>query len=139
PGWPGYRFGRFDQAAASQLRSLPAGLLTNEEGYVETVLPLERLSLDPVPYSLAVEATVLDGTSRPVERRLVRNLKPTKEVIGIRPDFQGTLAENSEATFDLVLVDPDGEAASGDLTWQVDRVETNYQWYSYSGRWYWEP
>src|SRR5690606_24065864 len=33
PGWSGYRFGRFDQSATSQLRSLPAGLLTNEEGY----------------------------------------------------------------------------------------------------------
>src|SRR5690606_15561988 len=105
----------------------------------EVALPLERLGLDPVPYSMVVETLVLDGSSRPVVRTLARNLKPTTDVIGIRPNFEGALPENTEATFDLALVNPQGSAASGDLTWQVDRVETNYQWYSYSGRWYWEP
>lgn len=139
PAWPGYRFGRFDQAAESQLRSLPAGLTTDGEGHVSVALPLERLVLDPVPYSMTVEATVLDGSSRPVERTLTRNLKPTTNVIGIRPNFEGALAENADASFDLVLVNPEGAAATGELTWQVDRVLTDYQWYSYGSSWYWEP
>src|SRR5690606_38731789 len=45
----------------------------------------------------------------------------------------------SQAGFDLVLVDPSGEAIAGELQWQVDRVETRYQWYAVDGRWYWEP
>ncbi len=139
PDWPGYRFGRLDRSATSQLRLLPAGLLTDEEGRLEVALPLERLELDAVPYTMEVVATVLDGSSRPVERTLTRHLQPTAPVIGIRPGFEGALPENGDATFDLVLVDEEGRAAAGELTWQVDRVETNYQWFSSGGRWYWEP
>ncbi len=139
PGWPGYRFGRLDGSGASQLRLLPAGLVTDDEGRVEVALPLTRLDLEPVPYTLEVTATVLDGTSRPVERTLERHLEPTAPVIGIRPNFEGALPENADATFDVVLVDEEGRAASGELSWQVDRVETTYQWFSSGGRWYWEP
>ena len=139
PAWPGYSFGREGQQGASQFRPLPTGLLTDEQGNVEVALPLERLTLEPVPYTLVVETTVLDGSSRPVERSLTRNLKPTTQVIGVRPSFEGALPEDADATFDVVLVNPDGTAASGELTWQVDRVQTTYQWYSYGNTWYWEP
>ena len=139
PGWPGFSFGQGDRSAAAQMRSLPAGLLTDEQGLVQVALPLERLELDPVPYVMSVETTVLDGSSRPVERTLTRNLRPTTGVIGIRSGFEGTLPEGAEAEFDLVLVNPDGNAGNAELSWLVDRVETTYQWYSYGSRWYWEP
>ena len=138
-GWPRYVFGRFDQRVDAQRFPFAADLRTDADGRLSTRLPLDRLDLDARPYALTVTATLVDGASRPVERTLTRPLRPIAPVVGIRPDFDGPLPENAEATFDLVLVDPDGAATAGDLRWQVDRVETRYQWYAVDGRWYWEP
>src|SRR6056297_859646 len=138
-GWPGFRFGRVDQDVEPQRRVFAAGLRTDAEGRLDAPLPLDGLALDARPYALTVNATLTDGSSRPVERGLTRPLRPTRPVVGIRPAFDGALPENAEAGFELVLVDPDGRATSGELTWQVDRVETRYQWFSQGGRWFWEP
>lgn len=139
PNWPGYSFGRFDQRTDTQMRPLIAGLRTDGAGHLEVPLGLERLTLEARPFEMTVIATVSDGASRPVERSLTRTLRPTAAVVGIRPSFEGPLPEGSVAEFDLVIVDPDGTAGSGEVTWQVDRVETRYQWYSVGSNWYWEP
>lgn len=139
-GWPGFRFGRHDQRLDPQRRALPRGLMTDAGGNLALALPLEGVRLDNRPYQGELTVTLLDGASRPVERRLERALRPTGPVIGIRPGFDGdALPENSEARFDLVLVGPDGAAMQGRLDWQVDRVMTRYQWFSMDGRWNWEP
>ena len=137
--WPGYSFGRLDQRVDTQMRPLAAGLVTDAQGRLEVPLQLDRLTLEARPYAVRILTTLLDGAARPVERQITRPLDPTSTVVGIKPTFDGALVENSEAEFDLVIVEPDGSAASGEVTWQVDRVETRYQWYSVGSRWYWEP
>ena len=138
-GWEGYRFGRHDQRIDPQRRMLPRGSMTDAEGALRAALPLDRLAMEPRPYALSVTATLIDGASRPVERSLTRPVRPESPVIGIRPRFDGTLPENSEAGFDLVLVGPDGAAMAGDLRWEVSKVTTRFQWFSQDGRWSWEP
>ena len=138
-GWPGYRFGRHDQRIDPQRRMFARGQLTDTEGTLITALPLERLSMDARPYALNVTATLIDGASRPVERRLNVPVRPQSPVIGIRPGFDDTLPENSTATFDLALVGPDGAAQDGTLSWELSRITTRYQWFSLDGRWDWEP
>src|SRR5690606_29167577 len=130
PGWPGYSFGRFDVRSERQLQPLPAGLVTDTEGQLETPLPLAQFAFDARPYALTLLTTLTDGSSRPVERTVTRPLQPTTTVVGIKPGFEGSLSENSTAVFDLVLVEPDGSAAAGELQWPVVRVETRYQWYA---------
>ncbi|MDZ7706768.1 MAG: hypothetical protein U5J97_02525 [Trueperaceae bacterium] len=137
--WPGFRFGRFDQELEPQRHVFEAGAQTDDDGRLAARLPLDRLDLEARPYTVTVNATLTDGSSRPVERSLTRALRPTGTVVGIRPEFDGALPENAEAGFQLVLVDPDGDAVSGELRWQVDRVETRYQWFAQGGRWFWEP
>lgn len=138
-GWPGFSFGRHDQRLDTQRRMFPAGLTTDAAGRLEAPLPLDGLQLDARPYTLNVQALLIDGASRPVERDLTVPLRPAGPVVGIRPSFDGALAENGEAGFDLVLVAPDGAALTGELRWQADRVLTRYQWYAVDGRWFWEP
>lgn len=138
-GWAGYRFGRHDQRIDPQRRMLARGALTDAEGALRAPLPLDRLSLDARPYALHLNATLIDGASRPVERSLTRPVRPDSPVIGIRPRFDDTLPENSAAEFDVVLVGPDGAAMDGELRWDVSKVLTRYQWFSFDGRWSWEP
>jgi len=139
PGWPGFVFGRHDQPVDAQRRALAGAATTDADGRLAAALPLERLELDARPYAMTVNATLLDGATRPVERNLTRPLRPTANVVGIRPAFDGVLPEYAEAAFDLALVGTDGEAMPGELSWQVDRVETRYQWFSLGGSWQWEP
>ncbi|MBW6457428.1 MAG: hypothetical protein K0A98_16220, partial [Trueperaceae bacterium] len=139
PGWPGFLFGRHDHPVDAQRRPFDAGLQTDADGRLTAPLPLDRLVLENRPYALDVDATLVDGSSRPVERSLTRALRPPGPVVGIRPAFDGALPEHAEAAFELVLVGPDGEAMPGEVRWQVDRVETRYQWFSQGGSWYWEP
>ena len=138
-GWQGYRFGRHDQRVDPQRRMLPRGLMTDPEGALQTALPLDRLVMEARPYELGITATLIDGASRPVERSLTRPVRTESPVIGIRPRFEDTLPENSEAEFDLVLVGPDGAAMEGTLRWEVSKVTTRFQWFSQDGRWAWEP
>jgi alpha-2-macroglobulin len=138
-GWPGFRFGRFDQSLDPQRIALPAGLRTDAAGQLRSTLPLSDVTLEARPYTLTLRATVSDGASRPVERVLRTPLLPTAPVVGIRPNFEGTLPQASDAEFELVRVQPDGAIAAGDLRWQVDRVQTRYQWFVLGGSWRWEP
>ena len=138
-GWSGYRFGRHDQRIDPQRRMLPRGQTTDADGKLTAFLPLERLSLEARPYALTLNATLIDGASRPVERSLTRPVRPESPVIGIRPHFDATLPENAAAGFHLALVGPDGAAVDGVLRWEVSKVTTRYQWFSIDGRWSWEP
>ncbi len=137
--WPGFRFGRHDQRVDPLRRPLQADSATDASGALSLALPLDGLALDNRPYDATVTVVLRDGASRPVERSLSRALRPTGPVIGIRPAFDGTLPENSEAGFDLVLLGTDGAPATGSLRWQIDKVETRYQWFSVDGSWNWEP
>lgn len=138
-GWPGYHFGRFDQRLDPQRLTLPAGLQTDPDGALSVPLPLANLQLEARPYTLTLHATVSDGASRPVERVLLAPLQASAPVVGIRPRFEGPLAQHSEAEFDLVRIDPSGTVAPGELHWQLDRVQTRYQWFTLYGSWNWEP
>lgn len=137
-GWPGYQFGRHDQRVDPQ--RFPLGdAVTDAAGRLQTRLLFENASFDARPYTLDLNATLLDGATRPVERNLSAPMAATRPMIGIRPAFDDTLPQGAEAVFDLALVSPDGREMRGALTWQVDRVDTRYQWYSVDGRWNWEP
>lgn len=138
-GWAGYRFGRHDQRVDPQRRMFERGQVTDADGALMANLPLDRLTLDARPYALGVVATLIDGASRPVERSVSVAVRPQSPVIGIRPGFDDSLPENSEASFDLVLVGPDGAALEGALSWELSKVTTRYQWFSMDGRWNWEP
>lgn len=137
-GWDGYVFGRHDERAEAFRRDLAAAGRTDAEGRLTFDLPIGRLSLEPRPYVATVTTTLLDA-GRPVERTVTREVRPDSSLLGVRPAFEGVLAENGEARFDVVLVDPEGRAARGSARWHVDRITTRYQWYSVGGRWDWEP
>ncbi|NBB98453.1 MAG: alpha-2-macroglobulin family protein, partial [Alphaproteobacteria bacterium] len=137
-GWAGYVFGRHDQRVNPQRFGL-GDAVTDAEGQLDTRLMFENASFDARPYMLDIDATLLDGAARPVERTLTAPVAATQPMIGIRPGFDDTLPQGAEAVFDLALVGTDGQPMDGALTWQVDRVDTRYQWYSVDGRWNWEP
>ena len=62
-------------------------------------------------------------------------------MIGVRPLFSGrSLGEGEQATFDVVVVGPDGAALTrSGLRYELLQVETRYQWYRRDNTWDFEP
>lgn len=134
--WPGYRFGRHDQPPQPAFGSVPGDVVTARDGRATLTLDLPETSGPPHPRDLTVTVRVSEGSGRPVERQITRAVEPQGALIGIRPLFDGTLAEGAEAQFDLVAVNADGSVP---VEWTLNRVERRYQWYSQNGAWNWEP
>ena len=64
---------------------------------------------------------------------------PSGPMIGIKPGFDGGLPEGAEAAFQLIALAPDLTPVPMEVTWELNRVTTRYQWYSTYGNWNWEP
>ena len=78
---------------------------------------------------------------RAVERKLTVPVAPTTAMIGVKPLFSGrSLGEGETATFDVVVVAPDGKPlARKGLRYELLKVESRYQWYRQDGSWDYEP
>jgi uncharacterized protein YfaS (alpha-2-macroglobulin family) len=131
---PGYSFGRHDTAPDAVFTSLPAAR-TDTDGAATIGFTVPSLGGLPQPASLTATVTVAEGSGRPVERQIGRDVTATGPVVGIRPLFDEPLSQGAEARFRLIAVG----AADLPVSWTVNRVERRYQWYRQSGRWSWEP
>ncbi len=135
PDYVGYRFGRHDDRPQSRFAAINGDTRTDATGLAELALALPEVSGPPHPYDLTITAAVTEGSGRPVERQITRMVSPTGTLIGIRPLFDGTLPEGSDAAFHLIAVG----AEALPVRWTVNRVDRRYQWYTQNGRWNWEP
>lgn len=137
--YPGYSFGRYDADIQPQTVYLPGDLRTGADGTATANITFPELEPNFRPMQALITVRVSEGSGRPVERQLTRAIAPAGPVIGIRPNFDGTLSENSEASFTLIALDAMQQKMPMTVTWTINRVEQRYQWYQYSGNWEWEP
>ncbi len=138
-GWPGYRFGHYDNPVEVQWGAIPYGNRTNAGGHA--ILPVEFPEID-APGALLetqINLRVSEGSGRPVERILTRAITPDGPVIGIKPAFDEDLPEGAEARFAVIALSPDLKPTGMDVRWTINRVVTRYQWYRLHGNWNWEP
>jgi uncharacterized protein YfaS (alpha-2-macroglobulin family) len=136
--FPGYVFGRHDQAFSAQMSSLDGGE-TDEAG--NAVLPVYLPQVeDPFrPLESKITVRVAEGSGRPVERSVTKALSPADPMIGIKPLFDGVTSEGGQARFQLIAVGAGEALVDLPVHWKVSRVEYDYQWYQSYGNWSWEP
>ena len=137
--YPGYVFGRYDNSVSPDVDFFGGDVRTDAQGQAAFDIPLPQLGTHFRPMEAIVAVRISEGSGRPVERKLTRAIAPSSPVIGIKPNFDGTLSEGSDASFSLLALDAEQNRMPMDVQWTVNRVETRYQWYQYSGRWEWEP
>lgn len=137
-GFPGYVFGPHDAPFAARMESF-GGLRTDAtgQGLIETSLPEVDDALHPLEARFTVR--VAEGSGRPVERQITRALQPDAALIGVKPLFDGVVAKDSEARFDLIALGQNTPTAGVPAKWVISRIETDYQWYQSYGNWNWEP
>ncbi|MGV6810751.1 MAG: alpha-2-macroglobulin family protein [Brevirhabdus sp.] len=136
--FPGYRFGRYD----APFRSRTSGLVemrTDAEGVA--LMPVDFPQIDAKGQPLKADFTVRvsEGSGRPVERRIARDVRPDGPMIGIRPMFDGDVPEGTEAQFQLIAVNQELAQMPMRVKVTVNRLRTRYQWYQLYGDWNWEP
>ncbi|MBL4813034.1 MAG: alpha-2-macroglobulin family protein [Rhodobacteraceae bacterium] len=137
-GFDGYVFGLYDVPFEARAEGF-GGFVTGADGAALVVLNLPRHSGNPQPLEALITARVTEGSGRPVERQRVVPVSPNAPFIGIKPSFEGTLAQGTQAQFSLIGLGADLAPAPMQVEWVINRVRTTYQWYSLGGRWNWEP
>ena len=139
PDFPRYRFGRHDATFYPMTEGF-GGEQTSEAGRAVVTLDLPQPRDTPdKPVEARITTRVLEGSGRPVERRITRLLAPSAPVIGIRPEFEDVVPMGADAAFSVIALGPDMAPVAMPVTWTVNRVRTEYQWYQQYGNWQWEP
>jgi len=137
--YPGYRFGPHDAPTAPSFAALPRDIRTDADGRATAAVAFPDIDADFRPLEATVVARVSEGSGRPVERQVSAPVIADTPMIGIKPNFEGTLAEGSDASFSLIALDALQRQTEMPVRWTIYRVERRYQWYQLYGGWEWEP
>ncbi|MDQ2066495.1 alpha-2-macroglobulin family protein [Xinfangfangia sp. CPCC 101601] len=135
--YPGYQFGRHDDAFAARMEPLFAEN-TDAEGKASVEVTLPELSDPGRPLEARIAVRVAEGSGRPVERRLTVELAPSAAMIGIKPLFEDVAPEGTDARFSVIGIGKDSQPAPMQVQWKLNRVQTDYQWFQSYGDWNWE-
>jgi len=135
--WSGYRFGLADAEVVPARADLPDAR-TGEDGTAALSVALPRVPESTHPLRARIEAALLERGGRPVGVVVVRAVRDSRERVGIRSRFAGSVGPGAPAVFDVVLVDGAGEAVGGRaLEWRLYREERDLFWYRRPGG-HWE-
>ncbi|RME13833.1 MAG: alpha-2-macroglobulin family protein, partial [Alphaproteobacteria bacterium] len=136
--WPGYVFGPHDDLPGAAWAGI-GPVRTDAAGHAEAQVRFPKIEAPGLPLRAVFTVELREGSGRPVEREIEAPVTGTSPMIGIKPLFDGTLPENAQAEFAVVALDAEGAPLDTEARWQVNRLETRYQWYSVGGGWKWEP
>ncbi|MFC0478891.1 alpha-2-macroglobulin family protein [Gellertiella hungarica] len=141
PAFPGYVFGLADEEDQADNRMTLDNLpLLDQNGHAVIEVSLGALPSTTRLLNGEVTVRLREGTGRAVERKLTLPVRPETDMIGIKPEFTGEVAENSAANFNVIMTTPEGDRkeAAG-LKWTLLKVERDYQWYRDGNSWKYEP
>ena len=136
--FPGYHFGRHDVYVSSPTAYLQGGE-TDEAGALILPIDIPNAEVQDRPFDMQVSVTMQEGSGRPVERQMTQKLAPAGAMIGIKPEFDGVVPEDTEAQLKVIAIGADLNPAPMQVSWTVNKVYTRYQWYQEYGDWNWEP
>ncbi|MEM9579441.1 MAG: alpha-2-macroglobulin family protein [Pseudomonadota bacterium] len=138
-GFPGYRFGRYDDPVNARTQVIDNAGRTGSDGKAIVALDLPDMKSAAVPLQMTAIVRLSEGSGRPVERRLTKSLAPAGPMIGIKPQFDDVVPQGGEASLQVIAIGADLEPEPMTVRWTMNRVETRYQWYQLYGDWEWEP
>ncbi|MCX7303655.1 MAG: alpha-2-macroglobulin family protein [Hyphomicrobiales bacterium] len=138
----GYWFGLADEQDVEANRTPLTGLpFIGDDGKANFPVSVDQPPATTRLINAAVTLRMREAGGRAVERSLDIAVRPTSDMIGIRPDFAGDeVPQGGTAKFSLIASDASGtrKAIPGAL-WKLVKVERNYQWYRSGNYWNYEP
>ena len=106
-GWPGYLFGPHEDLPGTEWGTI-ASARTDASGHAETRVTFPKMEAAGLPLEASFTVEVREGSGRPVERSLTAPVTSEGPMIGIKPGFDATLPEGSEARFEVIALGADG-------------------------------
>ena len=138
--YPGFQFGQADENVDPVRKSLDAVATTDAAGKADIAVTLPQIPHTAKQLEANVILRLRETGGRTIERSLTIPVDLHEARIGIKSLFKGQdFDENQTAGFDVVLLDGNGKrSAAAGLTWQLKRLDTNWQWYRRDGQWNYE-
>ncbi|WP_112663756.1 alpha-2-macroglobulin family protein [Microvirga flavescens] len=137
-GLDGFSIGLDDESIEASSVEIEEPATTDAQGRASLQIPIQDVAA-PRPTAARITLRVAEPGGRAVERSVTLPILPKGPVVGVRKTFDN-LAEGANATFDVVIADPDGKRlAKAGVTWSLVKIEQRYQWYNSDGRWSYEP
>ncbi len=134
-GFKGYHFGLTDEkvkAIRHIFKDLPR---TDDAGKAVAIAKLPALPDSTKPLRAKITLRLRDPSGRSIERKISVPVEPQTALIGIKPLFDD-LSENSTAAFDVAVMGVNGKQRGfKNLTWELVKLNSRYQWYQNDGRW----
>jgi uncharacterized protein YfaS (alpha-2-macroglobulin family) len=139
-GYPGFQFGQADETIEPVRKPLDAATTTDAEGVAQVAVTLPPVTQTAKPLEASVILRLRESGGRTIERSVSIPVDLHQARIGIKPLFKGSdLDEKQTASFEVVQLDSTGKRAAADgLTWVLNRLDTNWQWYRRDGQWNYE-
>lgn len=140
-GFPGYKFGLYDEQIEAVRKTLDALPSTDAAGRASVKISLPSIPRTARPLEADVILKLREQSGRVIERAVNLPVETDAPRIGIKPLFaELRLDENQKAGFEVIVAGPDGKPmAMKGLAWELVRLDTTWQWYSRDGSWTYEP
>ena len=138
-GYPGYVAGLADDDFTTVESQFAEKVQTDAKGHADISVDLpEGSSTRPLEVKLIVD--VAEPGGRTVERAVTLPVRAKTVTVGVKRDFDASLSAGDVATFEAIVVAPDGaRAARNGAQWSLYQVTNDYQWFNADGRWSYEP
>ena len=141
PGFPGYQFGLADEEVEVSRRPLEDLPATDAGGRAHFTVGLDKPPASTHPLQAQIVVRMAEAGGRAVERTITLPVTASGNMIGVKPLFSGdSLVDGASAEFDVIAVAPDGTTvAQRGLHYELQRIDTHYQFYKRDGAWNYEP
>jgi len=138
-GFSGYRVGLETEKFTTVRKELEALPNTDGTGAASLSIALPDLPQTSKPLNADVVVRLREPSGRVLPDKIAMKVNTGKSFIGVKPLFDGSVPEGAAAEFEIVGIDPDGkQTAINGLKWELQRVESQFQWYSRDNRWSYE-
>lgn len=135
----GYKFGMADETVQPVRENLADLTATDSSGKAKILVGLPKVMKTAKPLSADLLVRLRETSGRTIERKISVPVDLGLERIGIKPLFDNGVGDGEAARFDVIKLAGDGTRTDAKgLAWQLDRLDTTWQWYSRDGYWSYE-
>lgn len=138
-GFEGYAFGLSDDVPTAMRLPFTGGP-TDDAGHADIALEAFQAPATTKPLTATLQVRVTDTGGRPVEQTKVLPLAGSQPRLGVKPLFDGAVSDGADAAFDIIALTADlSRADLAGVSWELNKTQTDFQWYQTNGRWNYEP
>lgn len=138
-GFPGFQTGQHDEKFSPVRKELEALPNTDATGAASLSITLPDLAQTSKPLKADVTVRLREPSGRALADKVTMKVNTGKSFIGVKALFDGSVAEGAPAEFEIVGIGPDGQqTALTGVKWEVQRIESQFQWYARDNRWSYE-